>query len=403
MSNPFPEFKNSQHFLSIVLISSIIVSAVVGGVFGYATVALVSNSNSLAKNNNDQILSQEQSLISVVEKVSPSVVSIVVSQEVKISQNQVFDNFFFNDPFFRQFFVAPEKTEDKIEKRDVSAGTGFFVSEDGLIVTNKHVVETQNSSPTFYSVITSDGSTYDAELLAKDPVIDLAILKINITGVVPLELGDSDGLKPGQTVVAIGNALGRFSNTVSRGVISGLSRSITAQSGIYSEKLNEVIQTDAAINPGNSGGALINLEGKVIGVNTAVAQGAQSIGFAIPINQAKKAINDVKTTGKITYPFLGVNYVMLTPQIKKEQNLSIDHGALIVGDSQTSGVTPSSPAEKAGLKDGDIVLEIDGKKLTEATDLSSNIQSRNIGDLVRIKILRNDRELILEATLSERP
>jgi serine protease Do len=219
-----------------------------------------------------------------------------------------------------------------------------------------------------------------------------------------LKLGNSDNLQIGQTVIAIGNALGEFRNTVSVGVISGLGRTITASGGGLIETLEDVIQTDAAINKGNSGGPLLNLKGEVIGVNVAMAQEAQNIGFAIPINRAKKAITQVKTLGKIVYPFLGVRYILVTPEIQEERNLPVDYGALIVkGESpQEPGVIPGSAADKAGLREGDIILEVDGQKITPQNSLAKVIQTHNPGDKIVLKILREKKELILEATLGEK-
>ena len=242
-------------------------------------------------------------------------------------------------------------------------------------------------------------------LLGKDPVQDLAIMKIDGFGFSNLPLADSDKLQIGQTVIAIGNALGQFSNTVSKGVISGLSRSITATSGQSSEKLDSVIQTDAAINRGNSGGPLLNLKGEVIGVNTAIAIGAENISFSIPINRAKKDINDVKKIGKITSPFIGVRYAIITPAIAQQNDLPINYGALIIGGStpEDTAVIPGSPADKAGLKENDIILEIENKKINEENDLSKVLQEYKVGKTVSVKILRNGQILNLNIVLGERP
>lgn len=346
-------------------------------------------------------------MIDLVKKSTPAVVSIVVTQNIKVSQGRSPFEDFFDDPFFRQFFenfnIQPVPPTNETQKRQVSAGTGFVVSSEGLILTNKHVVDFGNGDTEFL-VTMYNGEKYPAAVLAKDPVLDLAVLKINASGLSVLPLGDSSKLQIGQTVIAIGNALGEFSNTISKGVISGLSRSIVASSGFSSERLSEVIQTDAAINPGNSGGPLLNVRGEVIGVNTAIAQGAQNIGFAIPVNQAKKAVDDVKTIGRIVYPFLGVRYMVITPEIQKLRNLKVDYGALVVkGEKKNEpAVTPGSPAEIAGIKEGDIILEMVGQKLAGKTDLAKAIQVKKVGDVVKIKILRNDKEIILDVKLAER-
>ena len=226
-------------------------------------------------------------------------------------------------------------------------------------------------------------------------------------GFKPVILGDSSGIQIGQTVVAIGNALGQFNNTVSVGIVSGLGRTISAsdQGNSFSETLEGIIQTDAAINSGNSGGPLVNLKGEVIGINTAMAQGAQSIGFAIPSDRAKRGLYQVQQLGKIVYPFLGVEYVLVTDQIQKEENLQVDYGALV------KTVPDGFAAAKAGLKTDDIVLEFDAKKITPQNSLAKILQQYNEvssrpayspGDTVTLKVLRNDQELVLTAVLGER-
>ena len=311
--------------------------------------------------------SEEQKVIEAVKEVSPAVVSVVISEEN-------------------------------------GGGTGFIVSSDGLVLTNKHVVLDEGVD---YTVLTNDGKKFKAKVLARDPLQDLAVLKIEQDSVPKpfpiVKFGDSDKLESGQTVIAIGNALGEFRNTVSVGVISGLGRKITASGGGFVEILEDVIQTDAAINKGNSGGPLLNLKGEVIGINTAMALGAQSIGFAIPINKAKKSIEQVKDLGKIVYPFLGIRYVLVAEEIKKEYNLSIDYGALIVsGNSGEPAIWPGSVAEEAGLKQGDIVLEFNNEKITFDNSLAKIITKYNPGDRVVLKILRQDKEFEVELFLDER-
>ena len=290
-----------------------------------------------------------------------------------------------------------------IMKSEMEGGTGFIVSEDGLILTNKHVVLDKKAD---YTVFTNDGRKFPAKVLAIDPVEDLAVLKIeqeNNTLFPVLRLGNSDNLDIGQAVIAIGNALAEFRNTVSTGVISGLRRRITASGGNFVETLEDVIQTDAAINKGNSGGPLLNLKGEVIGINTAMAIDAQSIGFAIPINKAKKDIEQVKTIGKIVYPFLGIRYVLINEKVKQEYDLSIDYGALIVnGGPDNPAIWPDSAAEKGGLKEGDIVLEFNNEKITFENSLAKIIMKYNPGDEVVLKILRKEEEIIVDIVLEER-
>jgi len=304
--------------------------------------------------------SQEADVINVVKEVSPAVVSIVITKDVPKYINP-FEEF----PFF-EFQVPGE-----MEKKEVGGGSGFLVSSDGLILTNKHVVLDKEAE---YTVLTNDGKKFPAKVLARDPGQDLAIIKIEGSNFPVVKLGDSDNLEIGQTVIAIGNVLGEFRNSVSVGVISGLGRTISASGGGFYETLEDVIQTDAAINPGNSGGPLLNLKGEVIGINTAMASGAENIGFTIPINQAKRDIEQVKNTGKIVYPFLGVRYVLITDEVQKKNNLPVNYGALVGRGTQGEpAVTPGSAADKAGIREGDIILEFNGEKITTENSLAKII------------------------------
>lgn len=345
--------------------------------------------------------SEEGQVISVAKENSPSVVSVIASKDVPVATTP-----FFSDPFFQQFFpqTQPQQGQgQQTQKQQVSAGTGFVVSSDGLILTNKHVVADTQAT---YTIVTLDGKTHSATVLARDPVQDLAVLRASDVHLTPLTLGDSDGLAQGQTVIAIGNALGQFQNTVSVGVVSGLSRTITASDGgSSSETLQQVIQTDAAINPGNSGGPLLNLAGEVIGIDVATAQGAQNIGFAIPINTAKRDIEQVRANGKISYPFLGVRYMLVTPDLQQKNNLSVDYGAVVV-PGQNAGelaVTPGSPADKAGVVENDIILEVDGQKINSDHTLAASIASHNVGDTIILLVLHKGTQETLHATLTAAP
>lgn len=346
----------------------------------------------------------EKTVIDAVRLASPAVVSVIVTKDLPIIEQFYTDPFedfnkFFGDDFFSPFQV-PQYRQKGTEKREVGGGTGFIVSSDGLIITNKHVVVDTEAE---YTVLTNDGERYDAQVLARDPVQDIAVLKVNKSGLPTLKLGNSDSLQIGQTVIAIGNALGEFRNTVSVGVISGLRRTVTASGGGVSETIDEVIQTDAAINLGNSGGPLLNLKGEVIGINTAVAIGAENIGFAIPINKAKKDIEQVRTEGKITYPFLGVRYVLITKTIQETNKLSVGYGALIVrGENpEELAIVPGSSADKAGLLENDIILELDGVKIDQENTLARLIQEHSAGDAVTFKVLSKGKEKTVTATLGE--
>lgn len=352
------------------------------------------------------VAQEEAAVVAAVEKATPAVVSIVISKDVPIIE-QYFEESpsdpfgdFFGSPFQFQF---PQYRQNGTEKREVGGGSGFLVSSDGYIVTNKHVIAAEDAE---YTVFTNDGKKHEAKVIARDPVNDLAILKIEGSDFPHLAFADSDAIKVGQSVIAIGNALAEFRNTVSVGVVSGLSRSITAGDGRGSSELLEgVIQTDAAINPGNSGGPLLNLSGDVIGVNVAVAQGSENIGFALPGKLAKSVVESVQKNGKIVRPFLGVRYIPINEAVKEKNNLTVDYGALVArGEARDElAVTPGSPADKAGIFENDIILEVDGVRLDAGKSLSSLVRQKNVGDTVRLKVLHRGEEKTIEAVLQEIP
>jgi len=370
----------------LVMITSLLIGAI-GGVGGI--VLLSADNSSLAKKlgiNSDLtipttrtekvIVEESSAIIDTVDKVSPAVVSITQKKTVQDIFGQVYE-------------------QD-------GAGTGFIITNDGLILTNKHVVSDAKAT---YTVITADGKSYDATVKSLDPVMDLAVLKIEAKNLPVVELGDSDQLKVGQWVVAIGNALGRFDNTVTVGVVSAKDRQIEATdaSGQSSESIANLLQTDAAINSGNSGGPLVNLKGQVVGINTAVATNAQSIGFAIPINQAKSAIESIKTTGRIIRPYLGVRYVQITKDIATEASLPVDYGALIKGGDQITqlAVIPGSPADKAGIKENDIILEVNGEKIDQNNSLIKLVQQYKVGNEIELKVLSQGKEKTVKIKLEE--
>ncbi len=395
----------------ITLITSIIISFSFGSLGSYFVLNYLPEKHSSSSDSQEQEIvkvSEESAVIAAVEKVSPAVVSIIITKDLPIIEKYYYDPF--GSDFFRQFFGddfgdffgfgVPQYRQKGTEKREIGGGTGFIVSPDGYIVTNKHVVYDEEAE---YTVIMNDGTKYEAKVLARDPVTDVAILKIDAHNLPTVELGDSSKLKVGQTVIAIGNALGEFSNTVSTGVISGLSRSITAGGGGLSERLSGVIQTDASINPGNSGGPLVNLAGQVIGINTAMAQGAENIGFAIPINEVKNTIDSVREHGRIIRPWLGIRYIQINKEIAKENKLNVDYGALIVrGEKRTDlAVIPGSPADKAGLEENDIILEVNGQKIDEKNPLVKVISQFKPGDEITLKVLHKGEEKEVKVTLGE--
>jgi serine protease Do len=356
------------------------------------------------------IISQENQIVKIVKDVSSAVVSVIATKDLPVIEQYFVTPF--EDEFFQRFippellpyFQAPQYRQKGTEKRQIASGTGFFISSDGFLATNKHVVEDTGAE---YWIIMNDGRKFKAEVLARDPIQDVAVLKAETpkTGDYNfIPLGDSDKLNVGQTVIAIGNALGEFQNTVSVGVISGLNRTLVASGNRGSEVLQEVIQTDAAINPGNSGGPMIGLSGEAIGINTAMAQAAENIGFALPINFIKKALADIKEFGKIQYAYLGIRYLIINNQIKEEKKLSVDYGALIAkGPNGEQAVMENSPAQKAGLKEGDIILEFGGIRITQNTTLASLINRRRAGEIIALKVLRDGKELTLSVTLATRP
>lgn len=350
------------------------------------------------KEEPEKIATQEDLIVAAVKKASPAVVSVIVTKDLPVMEQ------YFINPFGNDFwgFQIPQYRQKGTEKKEIGGGTGFIISSDGMLVTNKHVIEDEQAE---YTVLTNDGKKYPAKVLARDPLNDLAVLKIEEKNLPVLKLGDSDKIEIGRTVIAIGNALGEFRNTVSAGIVSGLRRSVLA-SGMASgaEQLQEVIQTDAAINPGNSGGPLLNLQGEVVGINTAMARGAENIGFAIPINQAKKSIESVKKNGKISYPWLGVRYVLITEELKNKNNLSVDYGALVSrGEKQEDlAVVPGSPADKAGIVENDIILEVGGVKINQENTLAALIQKRQIGEEITLKILHKGEEKTAKVKLEER-
>jgi len=343
---------------------------------------------------------EESATTKVVQQVSPAVVSIIISKDISKLYQQTGPNLFpFDFPF--DFFFGQQAPRPQ-GKQQVGGGTGFVINKDkGLILTNRHVVLDTEAE---YTVLTNDGRKLEAKVVVRDPVNDLALVQVKDTNLTQASLGDSDRVQIGETVIAIGNALGEYRNTVTKGVISGTARNVVAGDGRgSSESLEGVFQTDAAINPGNSGGPLLNLSGQVIGINTAVNREGQLIGFAIPVNEAKRLITSFEKYGRVVRPYLGIRYTIITPEAARANNLPRDFGALI-GAGREEGqvaVVPGSPADKAGLTENDIVLEVEGQQIDIEHSLVKQLARFAPGDTVTLKIYHQGEEKTLRIKLEE--
>jgi serine protease Do len=378
-----PKSKNSisDSSKTILIVLIAIVAGFFGGYFGGQGNFSNQNTDTIRR----EIVEGEGNLINTIASdVSPSVVSVNVT----------------STSLQEDFFGFGREVESQ------SAGTGFIISKDGLILTNRHVVPENEGVVT---VVLSDGTELETEVVGRtnnsDP-LDIAFLKIvDTSGVdlVPVNLGDSDATQVGDRVVAIGNALGQFQNTVTSGIISGFGRDIEAYDGAGVETLQNLFQTDAAINSGNSGGPLVNAASEVIGVNVATAS-AENISFAIPINDVKGLIETVLSSGKLERPYLGVRYIPLNEDIADQLEIDQTSGAYIPESTAARpSIVPDSPADKAGLQGGDVIVEIDGQKLDEANGLVSLLGKKKVGDTVDIKVLRNGEEIVVSATLEASP
>lgn len=377
----FEKVKNNTSLLiSLVLVSGLIFGFLGGLLSVYYIVQKDgikdSTISSLVQKNETVKLIEDSAIVDSAKKVTPAVVSISATTNVQDIFGQI--------------------------SQQQSAGSGFIITSDGLILTNKHVVSSKTAD---YTVITSDGKTYKGDVKARDPLNDLAIVKIEATGLKTVELGNSDDLEIGQRVVAIGNALGQFQNTVTSGVLSALDRSITASDSSSTsggEELFGLLQTDAAINPGNSGGPLVNSIGQVIGINTAEASSAENLGFAIPINAAKTAIESYKKSGAIVRSMIGIRYITLTKEIADQNNIPVSDGVIIYSqDLSQPAIVLGGPADKAGLKTGDIIIQIDDQKLDANNSLKKILLQHKPGDTIKIKYLRDNKEKSVSLKLGE--
>lgn len=344
----------------------------------------------------------EGTVVTAVKIARPAVVSIIISKQVPqynvtYKEENIVDQFGNIVP--NMTLTTPVYTPNGTKKQQLGSGSGFLISSDGMIVTNRHVVEQTDVD---YTVLLNNGKEYVATVLARDSVLDVAIIKINATNLPYLQFADSDKLEVGESVIAIGNTLGEFKNTVSTGVVSGLSRSLSASGGNgYQEFLYKVIQTDAAINKGNSGGPLLNLKGEVVGINVAIAEGSSNVGFSLPINSVKGVIDQVKKTGKISRPYVGVRYVNVTQDLKTKLNLSVDYGILVARGATASDVAviPGSPADKAGIVEGDIILSINSENINASNDFMSLIRDKKVGENIKMRVLSNGVERVVTMKL----
>jgi serine protease Do len=328
----------------------------------------------------------------VVKKVTPSVVKVYVSATVKQTAHQIPDEFS-NNPFFRRFFGddfgGQQFGRNMPMPKQHGMGSGVIVTKDGYLLTNNHVVDNADE----VKVALGDGREFSAKVIGKDPKSDIAVLKIDAKDLPAVELADSDKIEVGDVVLAIGNPFG-VGQTVTSGIISATSR------GSLGLDYEDMIQTDAAINPGNSGGALIDAEGRLIGINTAILSrsgGNQGIGFAVPVNLARSVMEGLVKDGRVVRGFMGVNIQDLTPTLAKEFGVKESSGALV------AAVTPKSPAEKAGLRDGDIITEFNGKTVKDGRHLKLQVAQTAPGTAVPVKVLRDGKSKSFDVTVKELP
>jgi S1-C subfamily serine protease len=373
---------NKKTLFILSILSSFAIGGLGGGVV--STILLdgyTSPDSSLYRvENAGSIYVEESDASAVVERVTPSIVSIVVKKE--------------SSPVVSSLFGDVDGYQDgETEEIEIGSGSGFIVSEDGMILTNRHVVADTEAD---YEVVLDNGDVYDAQVIDRDQLYDLALMQIEAEGLTPVEIGDSGSLGQGQAVLAIGNTVGLYPNTVTKGIISGLSRDLDAG-------YNGLIQTDAAINSGNSGGPLLNLAGQVIGVNTAVDRSGEGIGFAIPINNATDAIDSVKKNGYIARAGLGVRYQIINAEIAELNELEYSYGAYITGDGDALGVIPGGSADTANLQEGDIILEVDGTQVTTDQTLAELMAGRDIGEEVVLTVFSDGDEFDVNITLQELP
>ena len=349
----------------------------IGGSYIYSQyISRSPTSLSFGYDGNKVISKEEEDVAAVADKVSPSVVSILTT--------------------------GLSRSPSTYAQEQEGAGTGIIISKDGYILTNNHVID----GATQVTVVSADGTTYeDVKIIGRDPLNDVAFLKVNgATNLPAAELGDSKSVRIGQKVVAIGNALGQYQNTVTSGIISGTGRSVEASidgtDNGDTESLTDLIQTDAAINSGNSGGPLVNLAGQVIGINTAIASDANSVGFVIPISSTKGVIDGIIATGRVSRAYLGVRYLSVTPDVAKTYNLLVKQGAYIYADGNARSVVAGGPADKAGVQEKDIITKVNGVDIGAKGSVATLIGEYKPGDIVELTILRDSKTITTKVNLT---
>lgn len=348
---------------------------------------------------------EEKQIIATIKKVMPAVVSIVIAKHLEDLEKEIPPElypFLPHGPHGEPHLQIPHELVDKRRMVKIGGGSGFVVESNGIILTNKHVISDPKAE---YTIITNDGKRHAAHILSRDPVNDVAILQIKTQNLPFVSLGDALTLELGQSVVAIGNALGIFKNTVSLGIVSGLSRSISAQADPKAppQEMRGLIQTDAAINPGNSGGPLVDINGLAVGINAAVVFGAQNIGFAIPINAARRDLEDLKKYGRIRRPLLGIRYLIIDDMLKEKMKLPVSYGAIVMSESaHDRGVVPDGPAQKAGIREKDIILECNRKKVDREHPIQDTLEDLAVGDTLDLLVLRGKKKFNVTVALAER-
>ena len=348
----------------------------------------------VAQNRTSAILSTTTTnfIAEAVDRVGPAVVRIDASRTVRTQRPAIFD-----DPFFRQFFGDAFEAPSQ-ERQERGTGSGFILSADGLVVTNAHVIDRADT----VTVTLRDGREYKGRVLGADPLTDVAVVRIEAQNLPTAPIGNSDTLRPGEWAIAIGNPLG-LDNTVTAGIISATGRS-SAQIGIPDKRVG-FIQTDAAINPGNSGGPLLNQQGEVIGVNTAIIGGSQGLGFAIPINTAQRIAQELISQGKVSHPYLGIQMRNLTPELKRQLNddpnspakVMVDRGVVVFR------IMRNSPAAQAGMRPGDVITQINGQAVSTAEEVQQAVESSTVGSTLQLQINRGGQSVALAVKPGEFP